>query len=88
MAVKNSKYSLFLSVEFIMAVPSWRLYGMWKLVAWYLGTFASDNPTASLSSLIEFLWRKFYLKKEITRNVWVINCKLCAVSILLLNTET
>jgi len=63
MAVKNPKYSLFLSVEFIVAVPSLRLYGMWQLVAWYLGTFASNIPTASLSCLIEFFWRKFYLKK-------------------------
>jgi hypothetical protein len=46
MAVKNPKFSLFLSVEFIVAVPSLRLYGMWQLVAWYLGTFASTSATA------------------------------------------
>jgi hypothetical protein len=28
MAVKNPTYSLFFSVEFIVAVPSLRLYGM------------------------------------------------------------
>jgi len=63
MAVKNPKYSLFLIVEFVAAVHSLRLYGIWQLVAWYLGTFASANPTASLSYLNEFLWRNFYLKK-------------------------